>query len=62
VIGAADGVEALRLIASQPPSVIVLDVTLLHLDGRAVLHSLKTNPEIVVAVGDALKESRGGTA
>ena len=96
VIGAADGVEALRLIASQPPSVIVLDVTLSHLDGHAVLHSLKTSPdtrnipivvvsgtdisrieprqyasllieptsakEIVVAVGNALKESRGGAA
>ena len=45
VIGAADGVEALRLVASQPPSVIVLDVTLSHLDGHAVLHSLKSTAD-----------------
>jgi CheY-like chemotaxis protein len=39
VVGVADGVKALRLIASQAPSVIVLDLALTHLDAHAVLHS-----------------------
>src|SRR5688572_18053733 len=45
VIGVADGVEALRLISLQAPSAIVLDLALSHLDGHAVLHSLKSSPD-----------------
>jgi DNA-binding response OmpR family regulator len=45
VVAAADGEEALRLIAREPPDVIVLDVILPKIDGFEVLRILKSDPE-----------------
>ena len=46
VSAAADGLEALEMIASRPPDAIVLDVMMPHLDGLGVARRLRS-------VGDA---------
>ena len=63
---AGDGIEALRLIESEPPDVIVLDLSLPMLDGMSLRQDVAANsltrdiPVIVVtgsAVADALRSS-----
>jgi CheY-like chemotaxis protein len=44
-VGAADGLEALRLAEQCCPDLILLDMMLPKLDGQQVLCSLKRNPE-----------------
>jgi CheY-like chemotaxis protein len=44
VMTAADGQEALRKVAVEPPDLVVLDVVMPRMDGFAVLHSLKADP------------------
>jgi DNA-binding response OmpR family regulator len=43
-VGIDDGPGALRLVESQRPSAIVLDVVAHRLDGLEVVRALKTNP------------------
>jgi len=45
VIGAANGEEALAMVADSRPSLILLDVMMPVLDGFRVLHRLKSDPE-----------------
>lgn len=42
VITAYDGMAALRLLKSRAPSLVILDVTLPHVDGWQVLHQIRT--------------------
>jgi CheY-like chemotaxis protein len=59
VIGAEDGLDALRLVENQIPQAIVLDLTLPRLGGREVLKELKARPDtqgipiVLVTGGDA---------
>jgi CheY-like chemotaxis protein len=48
VIEAADGAEALRMMADQPPDVIVLDVTMPVMDGWEFLATVKADRKSVV--------------
>ena len=41
---AGNGFEALSLILEDPPLLVVLDMAMPHLDGRAVLQVLKADP------------------
>jgi len=41
---ARDGVEALELIASEMPAVIVTDILMPRMDGFALAHELRSNP------------------
>jgi signal transduction histidine kinase len=43
--GAADGVEALGLVAALRPDVVVSDVTMPHLEGDALMRELRRRPE-----------------
>lgn len=45
ILTAADGEEALRLVAQERPEIVVLDVILPKLDGYEVLRVLKGDPE-----------------
>jgi DNA-binding response OmpR family regulator len=45
ILAAADGEEALRLIARERPEVVVLDVILPKIDGYEVLRVLRNDPE-----------------
>src|SRR5437773_1097434 len=45
VIPAHDGEAALRQVAEAEPDLILLDVTMPKMDGFAVLHRLKSDPE-----------------
>lgn len=45
VLSAADGEEALRLVARERPEVVILDIILPKLDGYEVLRVLKSDPE-----------------
>ena len=44
VITASDGVEALRVIEREVPDLIVMDITMPHMDGMEVLRKLKSDP------------------
>lgn len=46
LLEAADGTEALRLIASERPGLVFLDVVLPELDGYAVCSKVKGTPEL----------------
>ena len=48
VATAADGLEALSAVASKPPAVIVLDVTMPELDGWQTLERLRDLSEVPV--------------
>jgi CheY-like chemotaxis protein len=55
-IGVADGPEALRLVASEPPAVVILDFAMRRLDGHRILQALKASPDtrdipVVVVAG-----------
>ena len=41
---AADGIDALRMVASAPPDLLLLDLQLPGLDGLAVARRLKSDP------------------
>lgn len=45
VLTASSGQEALSMAANYKPDVILLDIMMPDLDGRATLQKLKTNPE-----------------
>jgi CheY-like chemotaxis protein len=60
-VGVDDGPDALRLVETQRPSVIVLDLVAHRLDGLEVLRALKSNPQtsdipVVVVIGADVKE------
>lgn len=44
VTGAEDGLEALRLVETIPPDLVVLDVALPKMDGFSVLRRLRADP------------------
>ncbi|MEP6936960.1 MAG: fused response regulator/phosphatase [Chthoniobacterales bacterium] len=46
---AADGVEALQLLRAQPPSLLLLDFDMPHLDGTEVLKQLRADSDPMVA-------------
>jgi DNA-binding response OmpR family regulator len=45
ILAAADGEEALRLIARERPDLVILDVILPKIDGYEVLRVLRNDPE-----------------
>ena len=45
VINATSGVEAIDMAASQQPDVILLDLMMPDMDGKATLQKLKSNPK-----------------
>jgi CheY-like chemotaxis protein len=45
VITASNGVEALRAVEQQPPSLVVLDINMPLLDGWSVLRELQAHPD-----------------
>lgn len=61
VIGVEDGFDALRLVESQRPAAIVLDLGLPRLNGRDVYKEIKARPEtrsipIVVVTGNDTRD------
>jgi signal transduction histidine kinase/CheY-like chemotaxis protein len=64
VVEAANGREALKCIAEQPPSVIVLDLLMPEMDGFEFLNELRQRPEgqnipvLVVTARDLTEEER----
>src|SRR5215218_10274119 len=44
VVEASDGDEALAHVRREPPDLILLDIVMPRLDGRAVLHVLQADP------------------
>jgi DNA-binding NarL/FixJ family response regulator len=69
VIVAADGEEALRLVADRRPDVILLDVMMPHVDGWTVLEQLKASLDqsiktipvlLLTALGTDSDKVRGG--
>lgn len=60
-VGVEDGVGALRLVETQRPSAVVLDLVAPGLDGLAALRALKSNPHtwdipLVVVTGADITE------
>jgi putative two-component system response regulator len=60
---AAGGVEALRLISSQPPDLVLLDVQMPDIDGYEVLRQIKADPSsrlipVVMITGLAARDDR----
>ena len=45
VVGAPDGAEALELVRTRHPQLVVLDVAMPKLDGKEVLRLLRAEPE-----------------
>jgi CheY-like chemotaxis protein len=45
IVQARNGFEALDAVANQAPLLIVLDLSMPHLDGEAVVQKLRENPE-----------------
>jgi DNA-binding response OmpR family regulator len=41
VTGAADGLDALRVLEQSEPSLVIFDLQLPRMDGRALLHELR---------------------
>src|SRR5690242_17927056 len=62
VVGeAADGRQALAGVAQTRPDVLVLDLSMPHVDGLEVLRSLsRTQPEVSVVVASGFAEARLG--
>lgn len=65
-LGAFDGEEALKLVKTRHPDLIILDILMPNLDGWSVLESLKKNPEtasipviVLTAVGRTEDRRRG---
>ncbi len=46
---AADGVEALQLLRAQPPSLLLLDFDMPHMDGAEVLKQLRADRDPIIA-------------
>lgn len=46
VLEAADGVRALKMTLEHRPDVVILDDKMPRLDGLAVLHAIKSDPEL----------------
>lgn len=46
VLTAYDGVKALQLICDEDPDLILLDVTMPHMDGFRVLHRVRVEPRL----------------
>ena len=45
IVQAQNGFEALDVVAKEPPLLIVLDLSMPHLDGEQVIMKLRENPE-----------------
>lgn len=45
VVSASDGLEALDIIATQHPSMIITDILMPNMDGYALVYQLRKNPE-----------------
>jgi CheY-like chemotaxis protein len=55
ILEAADGADALKIIASDDPDYVVLDLLMPNVDGISVLESLKdsvSSPSIIVLTSD----------
>jgi diguanylate cyclase (GGDEF)-like protein len=64
---AEDGIDAVHRIASSPPDVVVLDIDMPRLDGLALAHRLKRDPQtsgigIVLLTGSELGETEARDA
>jgi DNA-binding NarL/FixJ family response regulator len=59
VITASDGTEALKLIESEKPDIVLLDVLMPGKDGLQVLHELRTFSKLPVIVFSAKTGLRG---
>src|SRR5690554_753526 len=60
---ARDGVEALEQILKDPPLLVMLDLAMPRLDGRAVLVALQSNPKtsdipVLVFTADSVDEAK----
>ena len=69
VVTAGDGIEALALVESERPDVVVLDLMMPGLDGWGVLERLKTHPDedvrtipvlLLTALSGPMDRVRGG--
>lgn len=45
VVGARDGQEALELVAKEKPAVVITDILMPRVDGFALAHKLRSNPQ-----------------
>jgi two-component system cell cycle response regulator DivK len=59
VVGAEDGLAALRSIEQHPPDVVVLDIALPKLDGLSVLRRLREDPRFAALPVLTLSASLG---
>lgn len=48
VVGARDGQEALELIAKEKPAIVITDILMPRVDGFALAHKLRSNPQTAV--------------
>src|ERR1700704_2743333 len=69
ILQASDGVEALKLIQDEHPSLVLLDVMMPGLDGIEVCRQIKENPELagisvimLTALNDATNRERADAA
>ena len=68
VVTASNGIEALRSIEQQVPSLVVLDINMPYLDGWAVLRELEAHagtrltPVIIVTGTDVQRTAEGAAA
>ncbi len=61
VVAVEDGLEALQIVETRPPEVVILDMALPRVSGRDVYHELKARPEtrgipIVVVTGHDISD------
>ena len=64
VVTAADGLEGLRVAASQRPDVVLAEAVMPKMNGRELVQLLKARPEtarikVVLISGDAADRDRG---
>ncbi|MCD6289277.1 MAG: response regulator [Anaerolineae bacterium] len=66
VIGAANAAEAIRILHTEPPDLVLLDIMLPEVDGWAVHHEIINTPElrdipiIVITARGSLEEQEEG--